>query len=280
MNYKLKKKLPSNRTFEQIRNHYEVEKAIATRLKRAIREERKIIYQTMYDELFKQVPDHSRLKRREDPEMTALASQNKLKLMEKFIDKSTIFVEFAPGDCRFAISICNRVRFVYGVDISDQRGQLDNVPDNFELIIYDGYDLQMQENSTDVVFSDQLIEHLHPEDTEFHFQLVRKILRVQGVYVFRTPHRFSGPHDVSRYFSNEAEGFHLKEWTYSEIAKVLKRLEYSSWSGYKYTKRNLTRKPFAYFIIIEYILNMLPKRLRKITSRCLLSRYITIVAVK
>jgi len=151
MNCKLKKKLPSNRTFEQIRNHYEVERAIATRLKKTIREGRKIIYQTMYDELFKQVPDHPRLKRREDPEMTALASQNKLKLIEKFIDKSTIFVEFAPGDCRFAINICNRVRFVYGVDISDQRGQLDNVPDNFELIIYDGYDLQMQENSTDVV---------------------------------------------------------------------------------------------------------------------------------
>lgn len=280
MNCKLKKKLPSDRTFEQIRNHYEVEKAIATRLKRAIREERKIIYQTMYDELFKQIPDHPRLKCRENPKMTAIANQNKLKLMEKFIDKSTIFVEFAPGDCRFAISICNRVRFVYGVDISDQRGQLDNVPDNFELIIYDGYDLQMQENSADVVFSDQLIEHLHPEDTEFHFQLVRKILRPQGVYVFRTPHRFSGPHDVSRYFSDEAEGFHLKEWTYSEIAKILKRLEYSSWSGYKYTKRNLTRKPFAYFIIIEYILNMLPKGLRKITSRCLLSRSITIMAVK
>jgi len=177
MNCKLKKKLPGDRTFEQIRNHYEVEKAIATRLKKATREERKIIYQTMYDELFKQVPDHSRLKRREDPKMTAIANQNKLKLIEKFIDKATIFVEFAPGDCRFAMSLCNRARFVYGVDISDQRGQFDNVPNNFELIIYDGYDLQMQENSADVVFSDQLIEHLHPEDTEFHFQLARKILR-------------------------------------------------------------------------------------------------------
>ena len=243
-------------------------------------EERKIIYRTMYDELFKRVPDHSRLKRRESPKLTALANQNKLRLIEKFINKSTIFVEFAPGDCRFAISICNRVRFVYGVDISDQKGQLDNVPDNFELIIYDGYDLQMQENSTDVVFSDQLIEHLHPEDVEFHFRLVRKILRPQGVYVFRTPHRFSGPHDVSRYFSDEAEGFHLKEWTYSEIAKILQHLKYSLWSGYKYTKRNLIKKPFAYFIIIERILNILPRRLRKIFSRCLLSRYITMAVIK
>jgi SAM-dependent methyltransferase len=268
------------RTLEQIRNHYEIEKTIAIRLKKATREERKIIYRTMYDELFKQVPDHPRLKCRENPKLTALVNRNKLKLIEKFINKSTVFVEFAPGDCRFATSICDRVRSVYGVDISDQRGQFDNVPDNFKLIIYDGYDLQMQENSTDVVFSDQLIEHLHPEDTELHFQLVRKILRPQGVYVFRTPHRFSGPHDVSRYFSDEAEGFHLKEWTYSEIVKILKRLKYSSWSGYKYTKRNLIKKPFAYLIIIGYILNILPKRLRRIMSRCLLSRYITMAVIK
>jgi len=277
---KLKKKLPGNRTLEQIRNHYEVEKAIATRIKKATREERKIIYRTMYDEVFKQVPDHPRLRSRENLKMTAVANQNKLRLVKKFINKSTVFVEFGPGDCRFAMSICNRVRFVYGVDISDQRGQFDIVPDNFELIIYDGYNLRMQENSADVVFSDQLIEHLHPEDTEFHFQLIRRILKPEGVYVFRTPHRFSGPHDVSRYFSDEAEGFHLKEWTYSEIAKILKRLKYSSWSGYKYTKRNLVKKPLAYFIIIEYILNMLPKRLRKITSRCLVSRYITMVVTK
>ncbi|MCJ7645877.1 class I SAM-dependent methyltransferase [bacterium] len=277
---KLKKKLPSDRTFQQIKNHYEVEKAIAIRLKKATREERKIIYRTMYDELFKQVPDHPILKSQENLKMSALVNQNKLRLVEKFINNSTVFVEFGPGDCRFALSICNRVRFVYGVDISDQRGQFENVPDNFKLIIYDGYDLQMQENSTDVVFSDQLIEHLHPEDTELHFQLVRKILRPQGVYVFRTPHRFSGPHDVSRYFSDEAEGFHLKEWTYSEIVKILKRLKYSSWSGYKYTKRNLIKKPFAYFIIIERILNILPKQLRKIFSRYFLSRYITMVVIK
>jgi len=154
------------------------------------------------------------------------------------------------------------------------------VPDNFDLIIYDGYNLPVEENSTDVVFSDQLIEHLHPEDTEFHFQLVRNILRPQGVYVFRTPHRFSGPHDVSRYFSDEPEGFHLKEWTYSEIARVLKRLKYSSWFGYKWTKRNLVKKPFAYFVVIERILGLLPKRLKKIVSRGLFSRYITMVAIK
>ncbi len=274
-----KARLFGGRTFEQIRNHYEVEKAIATRLKKATSEERKIIYQTMYDELFKQVPDHPRLKRREDTKMTARVNRAQLKLIKRFLNKSAVFVEFGPGDCRFAMDICNHVRFVYGVDISDQKGQFGNVPENFKLIIYDGYELEMQESSADVVFSDQLIEHLHPDDTELHFQLVRKILKPQGVYIFKTPHSFSGPHDVSRYFSDKPEGFHLKEWTYSEIVKVLKNSKYSSWSGCWHAKGIRIKLPCACFIIIEYILNILPKRLRKITSRYFLPG-ITMVAVR
>jgi len=274
-----KKHLPSDRSFEQIKKHYEVEKAIATRLKKANREERKIIYKTMYDELFKQVPDHPRVKRRENPKIAALENQRKFKLIKKFINKSIVFVEFGSGDCRFAMDICKHVSFVYGVDISDQRGQFDNALNNFELIIYDGYNLEMQENSADVVFSDNLIEHLHPDDTKLHFQLVRNILKSQGIYIFRTPHRFSGPQDISCYFSDEAEGFHLKEWTYSEIAKILMSLKYSSWSGYYYAKGIRIKMPFVYFIIIENIICVIPSYLRKIISKYFLPN-ITILAVK
>jgi len=49
---KLKRRLPKDRTFEQIKNHYEVEKSIAGNLKSADREKRKTIYPVMYDELF------------------------------------------------------------------------------------------------------------------------------------------------------------------------------------------------------------------------------------
>ena len=233
----------------------------------------------MYNELFKRVPDHPRLKNQERNDIVTQINQNKLKLVERFIDKHSVFVEFGAGDCRFAMDICKRVRSVYGIDISDQREQLNNAPNNFKLIIYDGYNLEMQENSVDVIFSDQLIEHLHPEDTEFHFQLVENILKSGGVYVFRTPHRYSGPHDISRYFSNVTEGFHLKEWTYSEIAGILSKCRYSSWEGYWHAKYVLRKMPFSYFIIIEDVLNPLPKHFKNIASRYLLPD-ITVVAVK
>jgi SAM-dependent methyltransferase len=271
------------RTIEQLSNHYEVEKAIATKLKQASREERKLIYQTMYDELFRQVPDHPRLQRRSNQQLTEIANQGKLKLIESFVDSNTTFLEFAPGDCQFATAICDRVKSVYGVDISDQREQKQARQTNFHLIVYDGYNLQLPENSIDVIFSDQLIEHFHPEDTQLHFQLVEKILKPQGLYIFRTPHKFTGPHDISGYFAEEAEGFHLKEWTYSELAKLLKQLNYSGWRGYWYaeSKGLLIRLPFIYFILMEKLLEFFPPKYRKTLTKYLFtSSGITMIAVK
>jgi SAM-dependent methyltransferase len=279
MKIKLKNPPSDGRTFEQIRNHYEVEKAIAARLKEATKEERKIIYRTMYDELLRRVPDHPRLRRPKGDTFVKTANIKKLRLVEKFLNKSTTFVEFGPGDCSFVTSICDRVRIAYGVDISDQRTQGYNLAANFELIIYDGYDLALEEASADIVFSDQLIEHFHQEDVELHFQLVRKILKPQGVYVFRTPHRFTGPHDVSGYFSDVPEGFHLREWTYFEIADLLKDSKYLSWWGYWCSKALCIKVPFGWLITIERLFNIFPKRLRKPLSRLVLPSVI-VVAVK
>ena len=275
---KLKKRLPGNRTLEQITNHYEVEKAIANRLRQATREERKSIYRTMYDELFVKVPDHPRLTRRENPNQTKRANKQKFRLVRKFINKETAFVEFAPGDCRFAKFMCPCVKSVYGIDISDQKGAIGDMPDNFCLKIYDGFDLSLPDNTADVVFSDQLLEHLHPEDTEAHFRLVQRILKPGGVYVFRTPHRYTGPRDISKYFSDEAEGFHLKEWTYAEMEQALNKNGFSSWSGYWFPRVILLKMPKSYFRFIEYIFNGLPARIRRYVSMIFVPN-VTIVAV-
>src|SRR5262245_59143349 len=182
---KLRKPLPPDRSFEQVRNHYLVEKAIAERLKKASREERKLIYATMYGDLFNQVPDHPRLTQRNDEQLTRAANKSKLEIVSDFLNKSNVFVEFAPGDCRFAIEVAKYVKNVYAVDISDQRSQTDDMPKNFRLIEYDGYSLkEIEENSVDIIFSYNLIEHLHPEDTELHFELAYHILKHGGKYVF------------------------------------------------------------------------------------------------
>jgi len=152
---KLLRPLPPDRSYEQIKNHYLLEKSFAERLKNSTREERTKILSIMYDEIFSKVPDHPRLTNRQSDEYTARAIKNKLILVRKYLDKSVTFAEFGPGDCRFAFDIAQRVKFAYGVDIHDQRNPEDKVPGNFKLIIYDGYNLEgIKPNSVDLAFSD------------------------------------------------------------------------------------------------------------------------------
>jgi len=281
---RLKRKLPRDRTFEQLRNHYEVEKSIAARLKNAGREERKKLFPVMYDELFAKVPDHPRNKARKSADEIESLNKKKLQLVEEHLDDSTIFVEFGPGDCHFAFEVCKHVKMLFAVDISDQRAEKINIPANFKLMIYDGFNLDIESDSVDVVFSDQLIEHLHDEDVEDHFQLVKRILRNGGLYILRAPHAFFGPHDISKYFSDEAQGFHLKEWTYSEIGEVLKKLNFRSWNGFWRINRKLNKKyikiPFCYFKTVEDMLRGLPKKPRRFLSRLFLPLQLHMIAAK
>lgn len=214
------------RTPERIRHHYEVEKELAARLRASTREERTELFKTLYTELFDRVQDHPRLTRRETEESSRQNIESQLRLLRPHFPESgpkPVLLEFAPGDCRLAGAAAPFCERVYGVDISDQRAPGEVSPENFELIVYDGYHLDLPESCADIAFSYQFLEHLHPDDVDPHFEMVRRLLKPGGVYVFDTPHRYSGPHDVSAHFGEILDGFHFQEWTYREMRRLLKR---------------------------------------------------------
>jgi hypothetical protein len=274
------KKPPANRTPGQIVNHYLVEKEIADRLKRADREERKKIYAGMYNELFAKVPDHPRLTGVRDPASLAAHNRKKLALVEPFVNRATVFVEFAPGDCTFAYLVCERAHQVVGVDISSQAAKSGAIPDNFTLHIYDGYRLDLADDFADVAFSDQFIEHLHPDDVDHHFRLAKAVLKLGGSYILRTPHAFHGPFDISEYFSDIPQGFHLKEWTYMELGERLRALGFFAWHGGMRRRGRYRELPFGLFTGTEKMIGWLPHRARALAARAFLPRHIYIRAVK
>ena len=280
MSLVLKRKLPVNRSLDQVYNHYLVEKSIADRIKASNRGERKLIFASMYDELFSKVPDHPRLTRRKSEEETRRENKTKYSILRRYLRSSSVVVEFASGDCRFSYEISKYAKFVYGVDISDQRNPNDQNPDNFRLIVYDGYSLpEVESNSCDAIFSYQLIEHLPPEDTVEHFKLAHKILKAEGIYVFQTPHAFSGPHDISGFFCDEPEGFHLKEWTYKGMMSLIKGVGYKSFISRIALPGIDMRVPNKLFIFLEEILRLFPKKIsRRISGRIIPNLYA--VAVK
>jgi SAM-dependent methyltransferase len=75
----------------------------------------------------------------------------------------------------------------------------------------------------DVVVSDQVVEHLHPDDIVEHFRSAREILRDGGRYIVRTPQRLTGPHDLSPIFGfQETVGMHLREYTNTELRTIMR----------------------------------------------------------
>jgi SAM-dependent methyltransferase len=250
------------RSKAQLRHHFEVERELASRLKAATRLERPTLYAVLYEELFKRVPDHPRLTRRDTPEESKRAVNARLNFVKHLLTPATVFLEIAPGDCRFAFEVATHAGRVIGLDISDQTGGL-SPPPNFELVVFDGIHLEFAPNSVDVAFSFQFLEHIHPEDVPSHFQAVHRFLKTSGVYVFDTPHRFTGPHDISRGFTDEPEGFHLKEWTYRELAAIA---EAAGFTNTKPARRALKRLgPLGWPLIwcAEVLASCLPQKIRR-----------------
>jgi SAM-dependent methyltransferase len=256
----------NERTPEQLRHHFEVERELAGRLRRSTREERTRLFRTMYGELFARVPDHPRLARREDAEATRRAVESQMSLLRGQLAGVNTFLEIAPGDCRLAFEVARHVQRVIGVDISDQSGGAADRPENFELVVYDGYTLDIPEETVDLAFSYQFLEHLHPDDVPLHFAMIRRVLRPGGTYVFSTPHRFSGPHDISAHFSDQPEGFHLQEWTYGELGRVIEHAGFSAWFTYRCGRPRCTRAWNAATLGAEGLIGLLPRSLRRFVS--------------
>ena len=275
----MEKKGRVSRTSEQLRNHYEVERELAKRLLNSSREERKILFPSLYEELFERVPDHPRLTRRDSPERNAAAVEARLRLLLPHLSGDMQFLEFAPGDCRLAYEICPLVQRVTAVDISDQRSLVDEPPGNFDLMLYDGYTLDVPDSSIDIVFSYQFLEHLHPEDVGVHIENVVRVLKEGGVYIFDTPHRFSGPHDISGAFGNKLECLHFQEWTYREMFRLFDHHGFSRCYAYAGGRVRRGRLWNVLKLSAEMLVGLLPHGLAKICSARIFQG-VTIMAVK
>ena len=252
-------------TPEEIREHYEVEKELANKLKQSSKEERKYLYASLYDELFQRVPHHPMLTRKTSSEETQKYVSKQMNFLKRFLRKDQIFAEIGPGDCSLSFEICKYVKKIYGIDASKEISSQTVIPDNFQKIISDGVSVPLPPNSVNIVYSDQLIEHLHPDDVIEHLVNIKNVLVRRGKYICVTPNRLFGPHDISLYFDDVASGFHLKEYTFSELKKIFKKAGFALVFGYISTKRKYFRFPFFLLTLLEKLLKFLSSWRRRRT---------------
>ncbi len=273
-------------TIEQIKDHYEIEKELASRLRNSTREERQQLYTSVYDELFKRVPYHPQLTQKLSTEDSARFVGLSMRFLRRFLNPNSIFLEVGPGDCSLSLEVAKHVRKVYAVDVSNEITKGLNFPQNFELVISDGVSIPVAENSINIVYSDQLMEHLHPDDAIDQLQNIYKVLIPGGLYICSTPNQLSGPHDVSMCFDEVATGFHLKEYLVNELYNLFRQAGFSKVSLYKSYKQisvKIPLLPITVFMLkrCEEIISRLPFPLRrKIANLLILFRGMTVVGTK
>ena len=252
-----------NRTAAEIREHYEIEKQIAGRLRRSTFEERKSLYTEAYDELFRRLPHHPMLVDY-SPEDKRRQLAKDVRRLEALITPETVYLEIGPGDCAVAFEIARRAKKVYAIDVSSEITKTTDAPRNFELILSDGTTIPVEAESIDVAFSNQLMEHLHPDDAARQLENVFRALKPGGTYFCITPNRLSGPHDISRDFDATACGLHLKEYTVAELDALFRRAGFSKTRVF--TDISGIFLPVLPYKIVEKLLAALPHGLRKMLT--------------
>lgn len=258
------------RTAAQIREHYEIEKALAARLAAAPKGERAALYKDLYDELFRRVPHHPQLVLRESLAARRASAERQARFLASLAPPDPVFIEIGAGDCLLSLAFAGRAAHVYAVDVSNEITGRVTPPANFTLALSDGCSIPVPAASADLAFSNQLMEHLHPDDALEQLRNIYAALKPGGAYFCITPNRMSGPHDVSQHFDREASGFHLREYRIGELVALCRAAGFTGFRAYVGKDGRYLRVPVALVGLAERLAGLLPARAGKLAPLRLL----------
>lgn len=249
---------------EQIHKMYESEIRHSNRLRILDSEERKSLYEKVYEDYYSELPFHPAFKVKNDTELQQKRLDFQLNKLIPIINKSQVFVEVGAGDCALSKKLSPHVSKIYALEISETYAeQLNELPSNMEIVIFDGFNFPFEANSIDFIYSNQLIEHLHIDDALEQLKSIFNCLKKGGKHMCITPNRLLGPGDISGYFGNEPIGFHLKEYTDLELRLVLKSVGFKTFKFQTIIKGKSIYIPFFIKWIIEKYFSKISKNKRE-----------------
>lgn len=160
---------------------------------------------------------------------------------------------------------------VVATDISPERGGDRAAEGTVRWAHTDGVhlDRHAEPGTFDAVISDQVVEHLHPDDFVAHLRGARALLRDGGVYAFRTPHGPSGPYDSSLAFGFPIPiATHLREYSFAERVEALREAGFRRVLAVRPDGGHRASAAYArYLVAAERALMRLPLGLRRIVIK-------------
>ena len=256
--------LADDRTPDRVVEHYRLERKLAERLRSATRETRLAMYGAIYKELFASLPDHpQRVRQRRNSYHTAI----QLRKIRKELHGGSVFLEIGCGDATLGFAAAKHVRSVYGIDVTAALIDLQVAPVNFQFLPTDGVEIRLPDAAVDFAFSNQLVEHLHPDDAADQIREVCRVLKPGGRYMCITPSRVTGPHDVSCYFDYEATGLHLREYDYGALQATFRDAGFRTTSCVTWVRGHRLWLPYSLLRAMEASLMSLPPSWRARLTR-------------
>ncbi len=254
------------RTQEELREHYQIEKELANRLRNASRGERAAMYSQVYDELFRRVPKHPQWTKQNTATRESQIEEH-LRLLRSHLTADTVFLEVGAGDCALPLRLAPRVRKAYALEVSKELTRGLPQSEKFQLLLTDGCTVPLPDNSIDLAYSYQLIEHIHPDDVVDQLKELYRVIRPGGIYFCITPNRLSGPNDISRYFDREATGLHLKEYSITDLVRLFRGIGFRRVWVERLVKSHRVPAPVLPAMLLESALECLPWSLRTPLAR-------------
>jgi SAM-dependent methyltransferase len=256
----------STRSTADVEHQYRVEVELAERLRSAPRAQRLGLYGAVYDELFRRVPSHSQLTRKVSDAERRSAIELRMSSLRRFLSPDTVFLEIGAGDCSLTMEVAKVVRKCYALDVS--REILSGVNDpKIETVLSDGCSVPVPEGSITLAYSFQVMEHIHPYDAMEQLRNLFRAISPGGSYFCVTPSRLNGPHDVSKYFDTVARGFHLKEYTVTELEKLFRGVGFKRVHAYTIIRGRSLRLPLGLVKLVEAAFEKLPAGWRRSLGR-------------
>jgi SAM-dependent methyltransferase len=267
-------RLPASekRSLERCRAHYEVEKELAERLRSSPRETRLHLYSSVYDEMYRRVLDHPMLIEKENPVQRLSTVRRQLRMLEKYLSSDSVFMEIGAGDCMISREVARIASKVYAIEISEEIARSAELPPNADFILSDGIGIPVPERTVTIAMSDQLMEHLHPDDASDQLAEIYRALAPGGLYVCMTPNRLNGPHDISKYFGSEPVCFHLKEYSFCELTNLFHEVGFSRIQGLVGARGRYLATPVIFHRVLETLFGMLPQPIRSRLGRTMVFR--------
>lgn len=220
-NYKIRAEISI--TYEMVLFHWNLERELTKRILESAQDERWFVTEKCYTQLYESIPWVQEV----EPAPAGSLEQRYALWSKLLCPAPKRIYEIGSGQGELIRYLASIGHFCKGTEITCERGEKwTPTHQHLQWGNTDGVHLSdfETEETYDCVISDQVVEHIHPDDIQTHFHHAYRILKQGGCYIFATPHRYFGPADISRIFDSEiAQGMHLREYTFCELYKIMRK---------------------------------------------------------